>query len=327
MWARLRNNFGLKMLAFLLAIVTALLVKTLAKPISELPAQRVYTKPIDILAPSDNELISSINPREVTVTISGTKNVIDRIDPKLISVVVDLSKRNKPGTSLEAVDAMAPGGAEVSLVEPSHVWASISQRTFASVPVKINLVGKPSDSCRLETPMVEPSKVRIVGSMENVDKVSCVSVPISISGINSSFSTKAVTLNAIDVNGNKVNDVEIYTNSVFVTVPVYPVRKVKVDLSNVSVKSRSGEDYQVLVSPEEVYLSGDDIDKITFDSLEVEHYVFQYEGKTISKKVKLILPSKYRVPELPQNSVTVTVAPKVKSEAVEFSGQQDEYKF
>ena len=327
MWARLRNNFGLKMLAFLLAIVTALLVKTLAKPISELPAQRVYTKPIDILAPSDNELISSINPREVTVTISGTKNVIDRIDPKLISVVVDLSKRNKPGTSLEAVDAMAPGGAEVSLVEPSHVWASISQRTFASVPVKINLVGKPSDSCRLETPMVEPSKVRIVGSMEDVDKVSCVSVPISISGINSSFSTKAVTLNAIDVNGNKVNDVEIYTNSVFVTVSAYPVRKVKVDLSNVSVKSRSGEDYQVLVSPEEVYLSGDDIDKITFDSLEVEHYVFQYEGKTISKKVKLILPSKYRVPELPQNSVTVTVAPKVKSEAVEFSGQQDEYKF
>lgn len=327
MWSRLRNNFGLKMLAFLLAVVTAMLVKTLAKPISELPAQRVYTKPIDILAPSDNELISSVNPREVTVTISGTKNVIDRIDPKLISVVVDLSKRNKPGTSLEVVDAMAPGGAEVSQVEPSHVWASVSQRTFASVPVKINLVGKPSDSCRLENPMVEPSKVRIVGSMEDVDKVACVSVPISISGINSSFSTKAVTLNAIDVNGNKVNDVEIYTNSVFVTIPAYPVRKVKIDLNNIAVKSRSGEDYQVFVSPEEVYLSGDDIDKITFDSLEVEHCILKYEGKTTSQKVKLILPSKYRVQELPQNSVTVTVTPKVKSEALESSGGQEETRF
>ncbi|MGM9997785.1 MAG: YbbR-like domain-containing protein [Candidatus Bruticola sp.] len=314
MFARLRSNFGLKMLAFFMAIVTAVLVKTLAKPISELPAQRVYTKPIDVLTPNNNELISSINPREVTVTISGTKNVIDRIDPKLISVVVDLSKRTKPGTSLEAVDAMAPGGAEISQVEPSHVWAAVSERTFSSVPVKISLIGKASDSCRLENPMVEPSKVRIVGSMEDVDRVACVSVPISISGIKSSFSTKAVTLNAIDINGNKVDGVEIYTNSVFVTIPAYPVRKVKVDLSNVSVKNVNGTTYKISAVPEEVYLSGDDIENASLDSIEVEKCTVKYRGGSVSQKVKLLMPNKYRVHGVPQNRVVVTVEPSTATE-------------
>ncbi|MGM9991464.1 MAG: YbbR-like domain-containing protein [Candidatus Bruticola sp.] len=317
MFARLRSNFGLKMLAFFMAVVTAVLVKTLAKPISELPAQRVYTKPIDILTPNNNDLISSINPKEVTVTISGTKNVIDRIDPKLISVVVDLSKRTKPGTSLEAVDAMAPGGAEISQVEPSHVWAAVSERTFASVPVKIGLIGKASDSCRLENPIVEPSKVRIVGSMEDVDKVAFVSVPISISGIKSSFSTRAVTLTAVDVNGKKVDNVEIYTNSVFVTIPAYPVRKVQVSLNNIQVESSSGEVYQVNVIPEEVYLSGDDIENASLDSLEVEKCVLKYAGKSVSRKVKLLIPSKYRAYGVPQNQVTVTVEPLAVQEATD----------
>ena len=307
--ARLRNNFSLKLLAFCMALITSIFVRTMAEPMQDLPSQRIYTKQIDVLSPTDNELICSINPKEITVTVSGKKNVIDRIDPNLVSAVVDLRSRVKPGTTLEKIDVMAPGGAEISQVDPSHVWAAVSKRTFSSVPVRVSLLGRPANNFRFDTPMPEPTKVRIVGSMENVDKVLGVVVPISVSGASSTFSTKATTLNPIDANGEKVEDVEIYTSSIFVTVPIYPVHNVKVDLTNVDIRGRAGVKYDVSCSPAEIALSGGNIETAGLDSVQVERCVFDMEDRPVSRPVKVVVPSQYKVHDLDKGCVVVTVAP------------------
>ena len=310
MFKRLRNNFGLKMLAFLLAVVAAVFVKTMAKPIRELPAQRVYTKTIDVLAPNNSNLICSVSPKEVTVAIKGKRNVIERIEPNLISAVIDLSGREKPGNMMEKVDVVAPGGAEVTQIDPPRVWAAVSERVFSSVPVRVNLVGRPDENCRADYPMIEPSKVRIVGGMENVDRVAFVVAPVSITGCNSTFSTKAITLAAVDQAGNKVSDVEIYTSSVLVTVPVYPVRKARVRLDNVHVSGPDSGSYDIKCEPEEVVLGGEGIEESEIGSVNVEPCRLDPGAGRSSQEVRVIVPGKFRLLELPKKCVKVTAVKK-----------------
>ena len=314
MLSRLRNNFGLKALAFVMALCTAILVKTLARPIQELPTQRVFTKTIDILEPANSNLISSVSPSEVTVSIRGKKNILDRVDPNLISAMVDLSTRQTVGTALGAVDVMAPGGAEVSSVEPSHVWASVSRRVTSNVPVRVSIVGKPLDGYRLLNPIIEPAKVRVVGGMENVDKVAAVVAPIAVSEAEETFSTRVQTLNAVDGNGNTVPQVEVYTTNVYVTLPIVAVQKLPVSLKNISLQGLPDWEYKLTCKPSTVIV-GREEGREKLGSLGVEKIVLPVGREVLTKTVRLELPEHYHLYDLPQGTVQVTVTPRSPAES------------
>ncbi|MBQ7529773.1 hypothetical protein IJT10_07735, partial [bacterium] len=301
-------NLGLKLLAFFMALITSILVKTVAQPIRDLPAQRVYTKSIDLLVPDKNNLVGSLSTKEVTVTVRGKKNVLDRIDPKLISAVVDLTNRDHQGSFYTPVDVMAPGGAEITHIEPSHVWASVYERSFTNVPVKAKILGHAEDNFSVGALMASPDKVRISGSSENVEKVAYVEAPVSVSGCNSTFSTRVQTLNPIDANGNAIKDVEVYASSgINVTVPVYFSLKARINLDHIEI--RSDKKYKISVDPPEVTIKAESSGEGVLQEIFTEDYSFEFKGREITKKVRLELPEQMKRANLSQNIVTITVKP------------------
>lgn len=305
----LRRNLGLKILALVLALLACAYVKTLAQPVADIPTQRVYTKPLVVVPPSEPDLLASISHSEVTVTLKGTKAVLDRIAPSLISAEVDLSQRDKPGNTLESITVLAPGGAEVSELSPSYVWAQVSKRQVVSVPVRVELSGQPIKGYRIGTPSIVPDKLRVVGGQEDVDRVAAVVVPISVGGVSHTFSTRAGSTNVVDANGQLVDGIEIRDSmGVDVTVPVLTLSQVKISLKNVEVVGRSGWNYVKTVEPETLVLEAEPSMPPPSVVL-TEPYKFKHSSKPQTHSVTLKIPEGFSVTTPNDLDVLVNVIP------------------
>jgi len=303
-----RKNIGLKILSFAMAVLTFVLVKTLANPIKERPIQRFFTKPIEIIAPKNDDLIYSAATKEVNIIVRGQKNIINRLDPSLITAVVDLSERTHQGSTLEKVEVMAPGGAEVVQIEPSHVWTAVSKKATLLMPIKVRLLGNVNRDFQVGETVVEPASVKLTGSEDSLSRVVKVVADVAVTGLDETLSTQVNSLKAVDEEDNTVNDIDFSYKSVNVTVPVFPVREVDINLQKVSVRG-GGDSYKLVCYPEKVTLRGESAEDLNLSEVYVEPYQFEKRARIQTKALKLEIPDNVKILDLPQNYVTVTAEP------------------
>ncbi|MBQ7503168.1 hypothetical protein IJT93_10770 [bacterium] len=303
-----RKNIGLKILSLTLAVLTFILVKSLASPIKEFPIQRIFTKSIDVIAPKNENYIYSVATKEVNITVKGKKSVINRLEPSLITAIVDLSERTHQGSTLEKVDVMAPGGAEIVQIEPSHVWTAVSKKSTSVMPVKVQLLGNVNSNFQVGKAVVEPPSVRLIGSEDSLSKVAKVLAEVAVAGIDETLSTQVRSLKAVDSDNNTVDGIEFSNECVSVTVPVFPVREAEVSLMKVSVKG-GGDSYKLICYPDKVTLRGESPEDLNISEVFVEPYQFEKNRQVQTKALKLEIPDNVKILDLPQNYVTVTAEP------------------
>lgn len=304
----LRQNLGLKVLALVLAVLAWSIVRVVGSPTGETPAQRVFTKPITVTPPERSGLVSQIVQKEVTVTLRGKRTVLDRIAPGQISADVDLSRR-VPGYFMETVNVLAPGGAEVAEVEPSHVWVQVSRRQSAQVPVKVEVLGQAPEGYRVDKPLVDPRVVRVAGPQDEVEKVVAVHAPVNLAGAARTFSTRARTLEAVDAAGLEVAGVEVESEGVDVTLPITLEprdHQARVDTRRITVRGSNGWTYTTRVDPEEVTLVGPPQAQPP-EAIETEPMTFGHSAQPQTREVRLKAPRGFQV--VGDATVRVTVIP------------------
>lgn len=303
-----RQNIGLKILSLILAMGLWSIVRVIGAPTGETPAQRVFTLPIVPSAPSQPDLIARFEQKEVTITLRGKRTVLDRIGPGQINVDVDLGRRG-PGVFLEKVNVLAPGGAEVSEVEPSHIWVTISRRESAQVPVRIQVVGRPPQGFELGVPAVEPRIVKVEGAEDDVEKVAAVVAPVNLSGASRNFSIRARTLQPVNSSGIEVPGVVVDAEGVDVTIPVSPAPKssqTDVDARNVQVQESDGWDYTTRVEPSTVTVTGP-AGSPAPTSVPLDAVTFPHSDEPQSRAVRVRPPDGFTVEG--DGTVRVTVTP------------------
>lgn len=303
-----RQNLGLKVLALVLALCAWSIVRVVGTPTGETPAQRVFTKPVTLTPPEQPDLMGEIKVQEVSVTLRGKRTVLERIAPGQISAEVDASKR-PAGYFMAKVNVLAPGGAEVTEVEPSHVWVQVSRRRALQVPVRVEVVGQASEGYQVAVPRVEPPRVRVVGPQDEVERVAAVVAPVNLGGATSTLSTRALTLEAVDASGSVVSDVEIQSSGVDVTVPVSALPKdhlARVDTRRITVQGSEGWTYSTRVEPSEVTLEGAP-DSRPPETVETDPVVFRHSPEPQTREVRVQVPQGFRI--LGRSTVRVTVIP------------------
>lgn len=303
-----RQNIGLKILSLVLALGLWSIVRVIGAPTGETPAQRVFTLPIMPSAPSQPDLIARFEQKEVTITLRGKRTVLDRTGPGQINVDVDLARRG-PGVFLEKVNVLAPGGAEVSEVEPSHIWVTISRRESAQVPVRIQVVGKPPAGFELGVPSVEPRVVRVEGAEDDVEKVAAVVAPVNLSGASRNIALRARTLQPVNSSGIEVPGVDVDADGVDVTIPVTVAPKpsqTDVDARNVQVQESEGWSYSTRVDPTTVTVTGPPGSPAPA-SVPLDPVTFPHSDEPQTREVQVRPPDGFNV--VGDGKVRVTVTP------------------
>lgn len=252
----LRQNLGLKLLALFLALCAWSAVRLTAAPTVEIPAQRVFFKPLERVEPEAAGLAYEITAKEVVVTLRGKRSVLERISSNQISATVDLTTKTVPGDFMVKVDVLAPGGVDISDVEPTHVWVQVQRSQAERKPVRVQVLGHPAEGFRIGTPDAEPRSVRVVGPPTSLESVAVVLVPTNLAGARRTFSTRARFFQPVDADGRAVPGVEVQSEGVDLTIPMVAVHSVPVDTSEVTVLGVPGWNYQVQAEPPVVTLEG-----------------------------------------------------------------------
>lgn len=252
------QDLGLKTVSLILAVFLWAAVRLVGGPASEIPSQRVFTVPIRVTPPERSELVPELGLKEVTLTLRGSRGVIDRVRPEMIQADVDLGRRGA-GDWVERIVAMAPGGTEVISIEPPYVGVRISARRSAQVPVRVLIKGAPAAGYQAGEPVLEPRHVKVTGPEVQIDQVVAVEGTLSLSGSARGESALVRSLVPVSSQGLPVDLVRVEPEQVLVTVPVTFAQRlsgVAVDLRNLGAGVSKGWRVTYEVEPQVVTLQG-----------------------------------------------------------------------
>lgn len=167
----LLHNLGLKLLSLLAAFALWLFVNAGARD-SETALQ--VKLQLDNLP--EHLIIVSPQVNMVDVRVSGPRALLSRINATELSIRLDLGGvRPGPAVFRVLTDQLnLPRGVRIVRLTPSEVTLELARIGRRTVPVHLELAGKPGSGLVIMATKVSPENVEILGPMELVDKLKAV---------------------------------------------------------------------------------------------------------------------------------------------------------
>lgn len=199
-WARklFLEDWNLKLLALGISLVLWLAVTGQNKPVT----LRLSAVQLSFLRPDKME-ISNEPPGTVEVTLSGSKDKLDRIGPRDLLATVDLSDQ-KAG---ERIVKLTPDRVKVDLPEeikiqefhPAAISIRLEPIVEAAVDVELKFEGKLPEGYEILNVTVNPAKVRLRGPADRLSALRKVMTEsVWLDGKKESFSLSGVGINFSD---------------------------------------------------------------------------------------------------------------------------------
>lgn len=132
-----------------------------------------------------------INPvRSVNVRLIGNKKAIRQLNPVMVDVQVELSRRQEGSTTINLgpENVLAPEGLEVVSIEPGTIRVELEQEVAKWVPVIPKLVGQPAPGVEVGEPEVVPNQAWVTGPKSMIAQIdSLATYPVSLNGRTATF--------------------------------------------------------------------------------------------------------------------------------------------
>jgi YbbR domain-containing protein len=187
---RVLHNFGLKLLALVMAI--ALWIAVSRDPVAEVAVE----VPIEFHHVPDNLEISSENVPAAQIRVRGPERLIHRLQPSEVHAEIDVSFV-RPGErtfQLTAQQIQKPHDVEVVQVVPSQFQLDFDTRMTRAVDIHPRVMGSFAQGYRMGKVSVTPSTITITGPKKRVEAVEFATTdPVDVSGTigHASFPTHA----------------------------------------------------------------------------------------------------------------------------------------
>ncbi len=180
----LLDNKRLKLLSFVLATLTWYIIQDMISFEIEIPGVRLEIQVQDGMA------ILNKSASTVDVTFRGSQDDIQRLDPRRLQAVVELT-RESGELSHEVV--LKPGmikgvrGVRVVAIHPERITVKLDRQDEKRVPVKGRTLGSPLFG-QVESVTCEPSTVLLLGPAQKLKTTECVyTQPVEVDGRVESF--------------------------------------------------------------------------------------------------------------------------------------------
>lgn len=180
-----RQIWGLRMLAVAIAVALWLAISVEDR---ESRAQRAVTASVTYNSPPERVLIDPV--QEVQVVLSGPASQIRQLDPRQVTVRVDLSG-TEPGRhplSLSAGDVSLPPNLRVESLTPNQITVEVDERVEKRLRIEPVFTGEPAAGAQLGQVAMVPAELVAEGPRSRVDRLDHLETqPIDLDGHALSF--------------------------------------------------------------------------------------------------------------------------------------------
>lgn len=204
------RNMSLRIFSLLLALLLWFYVSNEQNPVNE----QIMSIKLQQNGLENGLAVSGI-PSNVSIRVQGTRSQIANLTPTDFEAVIDLSKFSE-GEHHIPVTVNSPSGIQVVQIIPSRVYVVLDSFVEQKVNVVATITGIPSKGYYALDPMVVPGVVTIAGPRSKVNAISQISVAVDVEAA-------VGTIQQTVPVGGALSGVNVYPQSVSVTVPVNPL--------------------------------------------------------------------------------------------------------
>lgn len=161
------ENKGLKLLAFLLAIILFVVSK---QPISDV---RLTGIPIEFRGPGNTMDVSVESQQLISVRLRGPRDIVRSLTPNQLAVVANLNSRDPGERTIQfrPDDVLRPDNIQVLQIEPASIRIRIDQLVGRIVPIKPGFVDKPPEGYEVYSWSISPSEIEIEGPQQQIREI------------------------------------------------------------------------------------------------------------------------------------------------------------
>jgi YbbR domain-containing protein len=291
--ASLREYLRRDGLLLLAALLLAVLVWSYVN--DELTETVTVSPRLELQVP-EHLTVSQGAPREVTVTLRGTRRSLNAVDAGRLVVRYQLPDRQGPvDVALRSGDFALPPGVEVASY-PERFQVQIEKLEKKTVPVRVETFGRLAAGFVVSgtgVPLAEPAEVELHGRREVIEPVAQVlTEPLNLGGKNKSFSTDVRLLAPPEARAKPERVL------VFVDVGVEPV-ECEISGVIVGVPVPGGFDVRVRVEPASITVRlcgpASQVTRLTARDVravaEIPELAKPLKAESLDATVRLILPA------------------------------------
>jgi len=270
---KLMHNLNLKVLAVLFSIIIWVIVVNIDDPVKSVQFNDVPIQVLNESALEDENLCYEIveGQREVNVSVSGRRSVIEDLSKDNITVTADLNQIKDDNTiPLKIVSNKYSGEIDTIKPEFSYVDVEIEELKKIQKVIQVETIGEPSEGYIEGDYSVSLNRVNIEGPKSIVDMIQSAKVQIDVEGATNSVSASA-PIYFYDALGEKIDPVRLKTNLETISVSQEILFTKSVNITCVpggDPEEGYKENGEVIISPSTVILAGpksvlDNINQVT----------------------------------------------------------------
>ncbi|MCR3921153.1 MAG: CdaR family protein [Firmicutes bacterium] len=251
----LKNNIGLKLIAFFMALilwtyVTGDLIRDKVPEVTR-PYRNV---PLEWLNLGEQLELMEI-PEQIDVVLSGRSDTLNSITPQNLKVFVDLRDLGV-GQHRLSPNAEVPAGIKVLSFDPQQVVIILEEVESPQMPVELDVMGAPASGFSMGEARIVPSSVFVQGTRTYLKAVDRIRVIVNVDGANSER-RQMVPVQAVDSGGQVLDGVRISPSMVEVFIPfAQPQKEVPVEVPLQGSPAEGYKVQQILLDPATVTIEG-----------------------------------------------------------------------
>ncbi len=215
----LGKNIGTLITAFILAVIVWVSAVIASDPNEEHVLDRPV--PIEIIGQDSNLQIMGELPSTVTVVLRAPATVWTQLnnDPQTVTAKIDLSNLGAGVHTVPVQVQITPHLVLPVSQNPEQVTVILDSIVSQSFPVDLVVTGNPPIGYQAQTPIVNPTVVKVTGAESLVSKVKQARIALDITNANQSI-TRDIPPVLLDAEGRVVNGLTLTPESVTVTQPI-----------------------------------------------------------------------------------------------------------
>ena len=313
----LMNNWGLKILSFLLAVMLWTIVVNIDDPVTtktfnNIPVTVINT---EVLAATNQTYQIEDGTQNVSVTVRAKRSVLGKIKSDQIKATADMKEltlQTQIPIDIE-IEGISYEDVEVT---PRNLQVKLEDEETKKFPIVPKTTGTVRDGCALGEIQAVPEMVSIRGPKSVIDSISKVEASFSVSGLSEDVVTKS-ELVLYDKDNNIIDQSllanNLGTEGVSVSVQVLETKNVKVEFDTSEITAAAGYSISnIKYEPDHINVTGRSEDLKKLKKISIPASALSSMSGLTSKTEQVVdiaeyLPEDIKLTDENAGSVVVTV--------------------
>lgn len=270
---KIMNNFALKLLAVVVAILVWVVVVNLEDPYASKTFRNITVKILNEEAIASLDKVYEVQSGGIiSVKASARQSVLAKLSASDIVAEADLSSLSL--TNAVTIKLSCPKYENISLQpDVEMLKITLEDEATAQFKVDVNTVGTLPDGFALGDVIVRPNLIKVSGAQSLIERISEVRVEVDVSNMTEDFK-KRVEPKAYDANGKLMDDTRLTFSSteVRVSVRINETKEVPVNIITTGELHTGYHLISVEYEPKQLQITGneDTLSKITEISIPLD---------------------------------------------------------